>query len=164
MIRIVIPGEPHAQMRARSRVIVPKSGGKPFAHHYDASESRNWKATAQALMEDAVDGLKPGAVLSSDGVLFQGPVCLRIVAWFACPKSDERKTTPRPVRWNTGRKDCDNIAKAVMDAANGVLWIDDRQVSRLEVTKLIARQGQPARTEIGVEALSGDPIFGAAHT
>lgn len=35
----------------------------------------------------------------------------------------------------TGKPDCDNIAKAILDACNGVLFLDDSQVYRLEVVK-----------------------------
>lgn len=31
--------------------------------------------------------------------------------------------------------DLDNVVKAVMDAANGIVWADDRQVSHLGATK-----------------------------
>jgi Holliday junction resolvase RusA-like endonuclease len=34
-----------------------------------------------------------------------------------------------------GKPDLDNVAKAVLDACNGVAWIDDRQVVRLVVEK-----------------------------
>lgn len=36
---------------------------------------------------------------------------------------------------NPSRSDVDNIAKNVMDALNGLAWVDDRQVMELTVTK-----------------------------
>ncbi|MEQ8665528.1 MAG: RusA family crossover junction endodeoxyribonuclease [Rhodospirillales bacterium] len=37
---------------------------------------------------------------------------------------------------NGRRLDCDNVAKACLDALTGVLWIDDSQVVRLVVEKV----------------------------
>jgi Holliday junction resolvase RusA-like endonuclease len=40
-------------------------------------------------------------------------------------------------RWPDGRvRDIDNSAKAVLDAGNGILWLDDRQVDELSVSRL----------------------------
>ena len=44
--------------------------------------------------------------------------------------------------------DFDNLAKAVCDAANGLIWADDRQIAYAEVFKV--RVGQEGR-EPGVE-------------
>ena len=45
-------------------------------------------------------------------------------------------------RLRPGRPDCDNLAKAVLDAGNGVLWSDDAQVVKLQVMKLRAALGE----------------------
>lgn len=37
-----------------------------------------------------------------------------------------------------GKPDLDNVAKAVLDACNGIAYVDDRQVTRLTVTKAYA--------------------------
>ena len=34
-----------------------------------------------------------------------------------------------------GKPDLDNVAKAVLDACNGIAYVDDKQVTRLTVTK-----------------------------
>ena len=41
------------------------------------------------------------------------------------------------------RVDLDNLSKAVLDALNGYLWADDRQIVRMVLTK-IADVGSPA--------------------
>lgn len=35
----------------------------------------------------------------------------------------------------TGRPDLDNLAKAVLDAANGILWADDAQIVEMRLVK-----------------------------
>ena len=38
------------------------------------------------------------------------------------------------------KPDCDNLAKTVLDALNGVLWLDDAQVVDLSVSKRYAAE------------------------
>ena len=140
---VEIPGEPFALQRGRARVV----GGK-YARVYDPKANTTWKGTAGQWMLAARN--------LAGALAFTGPVSLRITALFACPKTDERVKTPRPERWSKAKKDVDNIAKAVGDAGNGILWLDDRQVVSLIVTKRIAAQGEPARVLVEVEELEGE--------
>ena len=43
--------------------------------------------------------------------------------------------------YRTARPDCDNLAKSVLDALQGVVYADDSQVARLEVVKVNALRG-----------------------
>ena len=61
-----------------------------------------------------------------------------INAYFAIPKSFSKKKQQeakdgliRP----TVKPDCDNIAKNINDALNGIVYPDDKQIIRLEVNK-----------------------------
>lgn len=60
------------------------------------------------------------------------------------PKSKSKKV----VHWTT-RPDLDNFIK-ILDALNGVFWIDDSQIVRIEASK---DYGEPARTEIEIWTL-----------
>ena len=137
MIRFVIPGTPHAQKRHRSRVIAG------HAQMYDHPDSRAWKGVAQVHMLESLDGRGP----------FDGAVRVYISAVFPLPKGKHRKRKPRGRSWHTGRKDVDNIAKAVMDAGNGVLWGDDGQVCSLEIVKIVGAQGEASAVAVTVSAL-----------
>lgn len=141
MITISIPGEPVAQGRARAFAF--QAGGRTQIRMYDPAKSRSWKATAQQFMRDAMVGLPT----------MTGPVRLTVRAYFTCPKTDCRKTQPRPQRWHTKKPDGDNVLKAVKDAAKGVLWLDDCQVCSATVEKFIAAQGEAPQIEIVVELL-----------
>lgn len=46
------------------------------------------------------------------------------------------------------RRDLDNLAGAVMDALNGVLWRDDSQIVRLAAEKHIAPKGEWTGVEV----------------
>jgi Holliday junction resolvase RusA-like endonuclease len=133
---VTIPGEPIAQGRGRAvrvgagvRVVDPK-------------RSRNWKATAQAHMREAM-GTNP---------VPDGPVRVEIDAVWP-PQGPPRKRHPRPEAWRPKSPDADNVAKAVLDAGNGVLWLDDRQVVDLRIMKTHAAQGAPPRVVVRVMKL-----------
>jgi len=46
------------------------------------------------------------------------------------------------------RRDVDNLAGAVMDALNGVLWKDDSQIVRLVVEKTVVDKGEFVGVEV----------------
>lgn len=140
-----IPGTPIAQARNRTRVI--QRNGKPIAINYDPKKSRDWKATAQQHMLVARQRAGLGVMA--------GPLMVEIEATFECPRSQWRKGAPRPGTWWPKKPDIDNITKAVFDAGNGVLWLDDREIVALHFVKLQAPQGSPAKLRILVKALGG---------
>jgi len=77
-----------------------------------------------------------------------GPVSVVIRAFHTCPKGDRRKTKPAPLRWRAKKPDLENVGKAVLDAATGVLWRDDAQVARLVIEQYTAAQDEAPRVEI----------------
>lgn len=80
--------------------------------------------------------------------LMTGPLTVEITAIFSCPESDRRKRVPAPRRPHAKLGDADNIGKAVLDAATGVLWEDDAQVARLLIEKFIGAQDEEPRVEL----------------
>lgn len=68
-----------------------------------------------------------------------GPVSLHLTILLPRTKAKTWKTRPMPREWrHTGRKDFDNILKAVVDSLNGLAWLDDRQVVDCHIWKLMA--------------------------
>jgi len=51
---------------------------------------------------------------------------------------------------HVGKPDCDNLAKSVCDALNGILWDDDRQICRLVVEKWYAAGDEPIGVDVSV--------------
>jgi Holliday junction resolvase RusA-like endonuclease len=145
-LTIRIPGEPFAQPRARAAV--NQKTGRAFV--YDPKVAKTWKATAQSHM---LSVRFPGPLES----ILAGPVELHITAVFTCPKSAHRKREPVRRSWHTKRPDADNVTKAVKDAAKGVLWFDDAQVSRTTCEKIVAAQGEAPYVEVQVRALEVRP-------
>lgn len=127
-LEIVVPGDPVAQ--GRPRVAVVK--GKPRV--YSPKVSSDWRATAQWWMKTEIQ--KAGLPI------FSGPVALDILACFALPKSKFKKKAKVEARWKTSKPDFDNVAKAVCDAGNGILFLDDAQVVDVRVRKFHAKQGE----------------------
>ena len=66
------------------------------------------------------------------------PVHVVIDAVFARPASHARMKSPPALP----RADVDNVAKGILDALNGVAWVDDKQVGRLVVEKSYGPQGR----------------------
>lgn len=128
MIEIHIPGTPVAQGRPR------------FSRHgrhvrtYDPPKSRAWKARARQFIGLAMAG-RP---------LLEGPLAVEIIAVFRCPLRDRRKRPENapPRRPHSARPDADNVAKAVKDAATGLVWLDDAQVATLLVRKCVGHQDE----------------------
>ena len=152
-LHVLIPGPPVAQGRGRAFAYTPKGGGKPRASVFDPKNSRDWKATAQQHMTVAL--MEVAELLPDEDVYasLEGPLEVHLLFVFEMPKSRHRKTMPRPREWYVGQKDIDNMAKAVLDAGNGVLWIDDRQVARIHAEAIVGRQGEMPRVELIVRPL-----------
>jgi Holliday junction resolvase RusA-like endonuclease len=147
-VTITIPGEPHAQGRGRVGKVRLKSG-QTITTVFDPTKSRNWKAMAQDHLRAgmAAAGLRP----------FTGPVRVDVIARFTCPRSEWRKTKPRPERPHAKKPDADNVLKAVKDSGKGVLWIDDSQVADVRIRKRIAAQGAPPEVVVTVEPIEEQP-------
>lgn len=75
------------------------------------------------------------------------PWSVRIVIFAPIPASWSRKRQEAAKRGEEvpGKPDLDNVAKAVLDACNGVLYEDDKQVCRLRVEKAYSTD---PRTEV----------------
>lgn len=64
-----------------------------------------------------------------------GCLDVQLTFGFKNPQAHAKKPVPRPYH---PRPDIDNLAKAIMDACNGVLWDDDGQITSLSAQKIYA--------------------------
>lgn len=147
VLRVVIPGPPQPQQRVKATIRGAHAGV------YEPKQSRSWKGQAQVHMQAAVYA-RTGRDVPPWPI--ELPLAVHIIAVFACPASDCKKRVPTPRRWHTkANADADNLAKCVLDAGNGALFFDDRQVARLTVEKRIGAQGEAPRVEVQVAAIEG---------
>jgi Holliday junction resolvase RusA-like endonuclease len=129
---VEIPGRPQPQQRHRQ-------GGKFL---YDPSAK--YKASLAPLLRAAMKSRAP----------LPGPVAVEIVGAFDKIKrrkpglaSGQEKTVVRLYQiesdgWaDSAPEDADNVAKLILDAANGIWWTDDRQVVSLEIQKISTERG-----------------------
>ena len=142
-VRFRINAEPIAQGRPRLTTI----GGQ--ARAFDPKKSREWKAfikdVALKAMQDAGH---------TDPI--QGPIVARMRFGFSLPKSQYRKRTPRVRAWHTKRPDVDNLCKAIFDACEKVVFLNDTQIVRIVADKIICAQGEAAF--VAVEFSAVEPL------
>lgn len=118
-VLFTVPGEPGAKGRPR----FTRTG-----HAFTPKKTVEFENLVRVAFTQHVPGHKP----------YEGPCRVEINAYFAIPKSAPKKRKAfmmdgliRP----TKRPDCDNVAKAVLDALNSVAYNDDKQVIEMVVRK-----------------------------
>lgn len=130
VIRFFAPGDPKGQPRPRAFAM--RIGGKFQARVFDAGTAEGWKSQVAV----AARAFAPAFPIL-------GPVKLRLDFVMRRPRSHYRSgknadllRLDAPLN-HVATPDCDNLAKAVMDALTqlGIFWRDDAQVARLEVSK-----------------------------
>ena len=126
---ITYMGKLQAQQRPRHRMVVTKNG-QIFSQTYEQKQSRDFKASLHLLAQDAVQ--------KKNGKPLEGAVCLVLTIGVAMPQSmskKQRALVEDGKLFPTKKPDVDNMLKAVMDALNGVVYFDDKQVVSVTVRK-----------------------------
>jgi Holliday junction resolvase RusA-like endonuclease len=121
-IRFEIPGDPVAKGRPRATTI----GGK--ARMYTPAKTERYESRVAVFAQQAMAGRAP----------LDEALCVRICAIVAVPASWSQKKRTAALAgevFPVSRPDADNIAKAVTDGANGILWVDDSRIVSLTVSK-----------------------------
>lgn len=125
--------QPRHKVAVRGRFATAYVDSKHPVHDYKAGLRKAWQ---DATSEPPADG----------------PLCVCITAIFPRPKAKTWKTKPMTREPHTARPDCDNCAKATLDALNGIAWRDDSQIHKLSIRKLIAAGDEQPRVIVEVEA------------
>lgn len=116
-IQFVIPVAPRGKERPR------------FAngHTYTPKETRNYEELVRREY-----------IAQTGGKKLSGPLKVSMFAIFPINASDSQKTKYYKINGKikpTKKPDCDNIAKAILDALNGIAYDDDKQVVTLHIEK-----------------------------
>ena len=116
-----------------------------FARIYTDEKTREYEASITECAARLMAGRPP----------FAGPIGLTLRLRLAPPKSMSKKMRARVLAGEVpyfGSIDADNAAKSVADSLNGVVFADDKQVTRLFVTKVAS---ETPGIDVRVEAFDG---------
>jgi Holliday junction resolvase RusA-like endonuclease len=120
-------------MRYQLKFVV--NGAPAGAERHRVGQGRRMYHTSKHVTEQERIAL----VARAAGVraLPEGPVYLRLTAWFARPQKRLRRVMDRGVpAYYRGKPDADNLAKLYMDALTYAgAWPDDTQVAMLRVVR-----------------------------
>ena len=120
-IYFVVPGQPVGKGRPRAS----SRGG--FVRMYTDAKTLSYEA---AIAHQASFAMSVWSV-------FDTAISLRVVAFYAIPSSWSKRKQLQALNGEVipGKPDLDNVAKAVLDALNGVVYQDDKQVIKLVAEK-----------------------------
>ena len=119
MIRFEILGQPIAKQRPR----VTRSG-----RAYTPSKTVNYESLVRYTYQSQYGQTEP----------LEGLIEAHITAIFPVPKSYSKKKTTALLAGSRNydkKPDCDNLAKIVLDALNGIAYNDDSQITSLHIVK-----------------------------
>lgn len=123
-------GQPRPKGRPRFRIVKPR--GKPqFVTTYTDPETAAYESSVA----------KAGRVAMGSRNPLEGALTVLVEAFFDIPQSwtiKKRSAAADGSLPHTGRVDGDNIAKAILDACNEVVYRDDGQIVSLTVIKQYA--------------------------
>ncbi len=124
-VRFEVPGEPQGKGRAR----VGRVNG--HARMFTPAKTVAYEGLIAMAAQKAMDGRPPT----------ERACWVQIDAYTAPPASWSKKKRAAALAgevYPTTKPDVDNIAKAVGDGANGVVWRDDKQIVDLRVRRRYA--------------------------
>ncbi len=125
-ITLVLLGNPRGKLRPRFRAF---GKGKAKGHAYTDAKTREY--------EDNLYGVASRYMLDHGMRLLEGPLVVEIDAWMSIPAGFSKKKKAAALACKvlpTVKPDFNNIA-GPLDALNGVVWVDDKQIVRGTVTK-----------------------------
>lgn len=132
-------GAPRAKGRPRFRIV--KAGRKQFVQTYTDPATRKYEASVKAVVAELMAGASP----------LHGPLSVSLRFRMPIPKSETKATRAGMAAGEVAhisKPDSDNLAKAILDAMNGVAFGSDSQITRLFVTKVYAdKPGVDVRVE-----------------
>ena len=131
-MKFTVYGKPVAKGRPR----FSNRGG--FVRSYTPEATINYENLVKLSFIEQVEDKKK----------LEGMVFANIIAYFPIPKSTSKKNAELMrngyIR-HTKKCDCDNLAKSILDALNGIAYDDDSQICSLHVEKYY---GDTPRVEV----------------
>lgn len=123
VVSFTVEGDPHGKGRPRFRRF------KNFVSTYTDTKTKTYEAKIKDAAKQAMGSSPP----------IEGPVRLDCIVKLPVPKSYSKKRSDACLNgseWPTKKPDWDNVAKAVADAINEIVFVDDTQVVIARVVKV----------------------------
>ena len=136
VIEFFIPQDP----QGKKAPVAAKIGG--FTRILKAAKTRKYEAMVSLFASEAMQGRSP----------LDEPVSVHLAVWLAIPASWSAKKRAQALAGlirPTVKPDCSNVAKAIEDGCNGIVFVDDKQVTDLTVAK---RYGNPPGVAVMVRS------------
>ena len=131
-IVFTVPGEVRGQGRPRTQIINGKDG-KSYAHIYQTNKDIDTKHNIQLYAKDA---------LERKSYVMAGPdemgITVQVKVFVKVPRSMSKKKRMAALAGEIlpqRKPDLDNVLKSVLDAMNGVVYRDDKEVTRTQVSR-----------------------------
>lgn len=122
-------------MKERQLAFLMSLGVKPKGQGRPRFDPRSMRAYTPETTRKYIDMLKAEINRTWPNKPLSGAIAVSVEAIFNLPK----RAGERP--FHVQRPDADNIAKAVLDSLNGIVFADDAQVVELHATKVWAIDG-----------------------
>lgn len=122
-LKFSVSGTPKAKGRARAHghVIQTKSGPRAAVRLFTDGETARAERIVRDKFKKSFEGHIP----------WTGPILLQFTAVFEIPASftkAQRTAALQGKLYHTSKPDKDNVEKLILDALNGIAWVDDSQV------------------------------------
>ena len=138
---IEVKCDPAGLPRNQSRVVTDKSGmpvkskktGRYTVNNYQPKKTSTGKKHPAVIMQEAI--VNAAKKVGAKPIKKPKAVTVTIYAYLKRPQRLKRKSDPKYPIPHTGKPDIDNIAKAVLDALNGIAYEDDSQICKVDASK-----------------------------
>lgn len=135
MLKFTVPGNPVAKGRPRFAT----RGKSVIAYTPKSTKTAETSVTEYAKYHMGL--AKP----------LSGPVAVDITFYMPIPQSKSKAARERlNGSWHISKPDKDNLEKLLLDALNGIVWVDDSQVCQSASRKIYSLE---PRTEITITIL-----------
>ena len=155
MIDLFVPCLPVAQPRQRHRLV--SSGTRQFTMNYTPAKHpvNEFKATVR---------LATAQVMAKYLGVPTEPMRVEALFIFPRPGNMRWKTREMPRAPHAKKPDVENVAKALLDALSGLVWVDDAQVCELCVSKVIAAGDEQPGVQLKIDTLCAATIHPRVET
>jgi crossover junction endodeoxyribonuclease RusA len=136
----------HAQPQGSTKAFMPKGARYPVVTSDNPNLGQWRQLVAHAAQPYAAGGPLRGGVVVLLTFSLQRP-----------------KSLPKRVREHLKKPDIDKLARAVLDALTGILFVDDSEVVRLTATKQYAAPHQPPGVLISIAPCAEPASTPLAH-